>query len=133
MQIIRLSPTGIDTVTFWANAEKPGGCLIQFDNHPLVYAVAAVTRKPGDKPEVGLMEIDPRLHHYVVNELQGRTLVDHDIDFVSDTQQVFALCRKGGLADADPETAAAMTALETRMGEEGVGQKIREALIANQR
>jgi len=133
MQIIQLSHVGTDTVTFWTAPDKPMGCLIQFDNHPLAYAVAALTRKPGDPAEIGLLPLDQNLYRYLVQELQGRTLIDVDIDLVSNEREIFGLIHSGGIGKANPEVVEALNALEARMGEPDIGDEIAKLILARQR
>lgn len=121
---------GIDTVTFWTAPDKAGGCLLQFDQ---VYAVVAMTKHGSTEPVVGLLEMDPRVCNYIVQELQGRTLIEFDIDFVSDHHQIYGVFRKGGIGMADPAIVKGLNALEAQMHKEGVGQEITQAIRAKQR
>jgi len=130
MKILRLSRSGTDTVTFWSTPDKPGGCLLQFPHHPLVFAVASLKRGPEAESEVGLLEMDPRLYQYIAHELQGRTLQDHDIDLVSTHTEIFGVFRKGGMLEGSPEVATQLTALEARMHEENIGTEINRAIRA---
>jgi hypothetical protein len=128
MNILRLSPTGIDTVVFWSSPESPGGCFVRFDRQTQLFCVASIQRGRDAVHEVGLLIVDDRLYHYLVQELQGRSLRDFDIDFVSDARQIFGLCRPGGFGEAPPAVVEALNPLAKRMSETGIGDEIMQAL-----
>jgi hypothetical protein len=133
MNILHLSNTGTDTVTFWSSPEKPHGCLVQFPGHPIILAVAALRRPAEEKATVGLFEMSPQLYHDLGQELQGGTLEAYDFEFISSWNDVYAVRCHGGISNALPEVAEELNRLELKLQGDGIGVEIRDAIIADQR
>ena len=110
MQIIRLSHTGYDNVTFWATDLHPAGCFININPNPTVYAVAAVTYNDG-VVEVGLLEMGENVYRYIQTELQGKSLLDTSLVFVSNAREIFMVTQQGGRASLPPDIIVALDAV----------------------
>jgi hypothetical protein len=102
MEMLQLSRSGVDTLTFWSSEENPGGCIIQTQRG--VLAVASIRRSSKDgKHEVGLVGLTGPVYQYIGQIHMGdHPVPQHDFDICHEGHfKVSIFPRKGGL-DAAP-------------------------------
>ena len=132
MNIFRLSPSGIDQVTFWTDASHPGGAFVGFDGEQVVYTVATILRTPKGTPEVGLFQMPHQLYRYMGQELQEHSLVDVDIEFVSDLRQVFILTLQGGMSRLSDDLKQQLDALHLAVQQPDIGDILKREVRTQQ-
>jgi len=132
MNIFRLSPAGIDQVTFWTDEKHPGGAFLGFNKELVVYAVATILRAPKGIHEVGLFQMPHQLYHYLGQELREHSLVDVDIEFVSDLRQVFLLTRQGGVSRLSEDIKHQLDALHVEVQHPEIGDILKREVFAQQ-
>jgi len=101
--------------------------FLHYQNSPVIYAIVSMAKHGQDKPTQGLFRIPPQLYYYIVQELQGRSIADFDLDFVSNHREVFVLTLQGGSNRLSPEIQGELMALEARLHQPEVHDEIRAA------
>ncbi len=128
MQILRLQPVGVDTVTFWRSEIQPEGCFIHFDGGSHVFTPVAVQPGRGKPHKVGLLPIHIPLYKHIAQVNSMKPLGDFDYDLVSSYTEIYVIVRKGGMGQLDAGVTAELEQLRLQVDQPNLAARIQAAV-----